>query len=102
MRKRCSVAAVAEQVPAEEPLLTVTGDGAYDTQSVHAAVIQRNATPIIPPKKECQGAQRRWLCAPQRSYRRMQTIGVKYLETLERLPPAQPGKDQDELHQTPG
>ena len=54
MRKRCSVAAVAEQVPAEEPLLTVTGDGAYDTQYVHAAVIQRNATPIITPRKNAK------------------------------------------------
>ena len=43
-----------EQVPAEEPLLTVTGDGAYDTQPVRAAVIQRNATPIIPPRKNAR------------------------------------------------
>ena len=42
------------QVPAEEPLLTVTGDGAYDTQPVHAAVMQRNATPIIPPRKNAR------------------------------------------------
>lgn len=27
------------QVPAQEPLLTLTGDGAYDTQPVHAAVM---------------------------------------------------------------
>ena len=83
-----------EQVPAEEPLLTVTGDGAYDTQPVHAAIIQRHATPIIPPRKNAQGEQR--------SYRHMQTIGAKYLETLERLPPAQPGRDQDALHQAAG
>ncbi len=43
-----------EQVSAEEPLLTVTGDGTYDTQLVHAAVIQRNATPIIPPRKNAR------------------------------------------------
>lgn len=43
-----------EQIPAEEPLLTVTGDGAYDTQPVHAAVMQRNATPIIPPRKNAR------------------------------------------------
>ena len=42
------------QVPAQEPLLTVTGDGAYDTQPVHAAVMQRNATPIIPPRKNAR------------------------------------------------
>jgi len=43
-----------EQVPAEEPLLTVTGDGSYDTQLVHAAVIRRNATPIIPPRRNAR------------------------------------------------
>ena len=42
------------QVPGDEPLLTVTGDGAYDTQPVHAAVMQRNATPIIPPRKNAR------------------------------------------------
>ncbi len=43
-----------EQVPAKEPLLTVTGDGAYDMQPVHAAVMQRNAMPIIPPRKNAR------------------------------------------------
>ena len=53
-----------EQVPAQEPLLTVTGDGAYDTQPVHAAVMQRNAMPchamschvmsIITPRKNAR------------------------------------------------
>lgn len=44
-----------EQIPAEELLLTVIGDGAYDTQPpVHAAVIERNATPIIPPRKNAR------------------------------------------------
>lgn len=43
-----------EQIPAEELLLIVIGDGAYDTQPVHAAVIERNATPIIPPRKNAR------------------------------------------------
>lgn len=43
-----------EQVPGDEPLLTVTGDGAYDTQPVHAAVMRRNAKPIIPPRKNAR------------------------------------------------
>ncbi len=42
------------QVPAQQPLLTVIGDGAYDTQPVHAAVIRRNATPIIPLRKNAR------------------------------------------------
>lgn len=42
------------QIPADELLLTVTGDGTYDTQPVHAALIQRNAMPIIPPRKNAR------------------------------------------------
>lgn len=41
-------------MPGDELLLTVTGDGAYDAQPVHAAVMQRNATPIIPPRKNAR------------------------------------------------
>lgn len=37
------------QLPADESLLSVTGDGAYDTQHVYAAVMRRNVMPIIPP-----------------------------------------------------
>ncbi|CAB5697970.1 Transposase DDE domain [Comamonas aquatica] len=43
-----------EDIPAEELLLTVIGDGAYDTQSVHAAAIEHNATPSIPPRKKAR------------------------------------------------
>ena len=42
------------QIPADELLLTVTGDGAYDTLPVHAALIQCNAIPIIPPRKNAR------------------------------------------------
>lgn len=42
------------QVSAQEQLLTVTRDEAYDTQPVHAAVMQRNAAPIIPPRKNAR------------------------------------------------
>lgn len=46
----------------------MTGDGAYDTQPVHAAVMQRNATPSMPPRKNARvrkgealrTAMRRW------------------------------------------
>jgi hypothetical protein len=36
--------ALLAQVPAQELLLTVIGNGAYDTQPVHAAVMHRNAS----------------------------------------------------------
>lgn len=35
-------------------MLTVIGDGSYDTQPVHAAVIERNATLTIPPRKNAR------------------------------------------------
>lgn len=79
-----------EQVPAEESLLTV---GAYDTQHVHAAVIQRNATPIIPPRKNAR--LRKGDC-------RMKARRAQALEKLEWLPSTQLGGDQDALHQMVG
>jgi len=82
-----------EQIPGDEPLLTATGDGAYDTQPVQATVIQRNATPIIVPRKNAR--MRKGDC-------RMQVLRSRALEKLALLPPTQPGGDQDELHQTAG
>lgn len=35
-------------------MLSFTGDGAYDTQPVYEAVIQRGAVPIIPPQKNAR------------------------------------------------
>ncbi|KWT64798.1 transposase, IS4 [Comamonas testosteroni] len=43
------MAQLLTQLPQDEPLLSVTGDGAYDTHAVHAAVMEHNAMPIIPP-----------------------------------------------------
>lgn len=90
------------QVPDDDPLLTVTGDGAYDTQPVHTAVMQHQCHSHHSPEKECQDAQRRCLCAPQCGYPRMQALRSQAVEKLEWLPPAQPGRDQDELHQAAG
>ena len=42
------------QLPAGESLLSVTGDSAYDTQTVYAAVMERNAMPIIPLRKNAR------------------------------------------------
>ena len=36
------------QIPADEPIGTVTADGAYDTRRWHKAIIARDAVPIIP------------------------------------------------------
>ena len=40
-----------EQIPPEEPIGTVTADGAYDTRSCHAAIAAREATPVIPTRR---------------------------------------------------
>ena len=40
-----------EQIPLEEPISTVTADGAYDTRTCHAAIAGRGGTAIIPIRK---------------------------------------------------
>lgn len=43
-----------QQLPEDEVLESLTGDGAYDTQPVYEAVIKRGAIPIIPPRKNAR------------------------------------------------
>ncbi len=40
-----------EQIPPKEPIGTVTADGAYDTRACHAAVAARQATAVIPTRR---------------------------------------------------
>ncbi len=40
-----------DQIPEGEEIGTVTADGAYDTRRCHTAIIDRQATPIIPIRK---------------------------------------------------
>ena len=42
------------QIPPDEPIASVSGDGAYDTKACHAAIAQRNAQAVIPPRKNAQ------------------------------------------------
>lgn len=42
------------QIPADETLSSVSGDGAYDTKACHAAIARRNAQAIIPPRKNAK------------------------------------------------
>lgn len=44
-----------EQLPAAEPLLNVRGEGAYDTQLIYVAVMERKAMPIIAPRERMRG-----------------------------------------------
>ncbi len=42
-----------EQIPSDESIDTIGGDGAYDTQACYASITARGAIPSIPP---CEGA----------------------------------------------
>jgi hypothetical protein len=42
------------QIPPTEKLMTVTTDGAYDTRLCHAAIADRGAAAIIPPRRNGQ------------------------------------------------
>src|SRR3972149_548182 len=39
------------QIPEDEPMLSVGGDGAYDTRNCHAAIAERGAAAIIPVRR---------------------------------------------------
>ena len=39
------------QIPADQPIGTVTADGAYDTRTCHAAIAERGGTAVIPIRK---------------------------------------------------
>ena len=43
-----------EQLPEDEDLESLTGDGAYDTQQVYEAVAKRGALAVIPPRKNAR------------------------------------------------
>ncbi|CAN0628114.1 protein of unknown function [Burkholderia multivorans] len=43
-----------KQIPADEPITSVSGDGAYDTQLCHAAIAARGAQAIIPLRRNAQ------------------------------------------------
>lgn len=46
-----SLPELLNQIPEGEEIGTVTADGAYDTRRCHAAIIDRQASPIIPIRK---------------------------------------------------
>jgi hypothetical protein len=39
------------QIPKDEPILSVGGDGAYDTRACHAAIAERGADAVIPVRR---------------------------------------------------
>ncbi|WP_175743852.1 IS5 family transposase, partial [Burkholderia ambifaria] len=45
------LAELLDQIPDDELLDVIGGDGAYDTKPCHAAIAARGATPSIPPRE---------------------------------------------------
>lgn len=43
-----------DQIPEEEPIASVCGDGAYDTKDCHEAIAKRQADAIIPTRKNAK------------------------------------------------
>lgn len=46
--------ALLEQIPADERIASVNGDGAYDTKDCHEAIAMRSAHAIIPTRKNAK------------------------------------------------
>src|SRR6218665_109081 len=42
------------QIPPDEPIASVSADGAYDTKACHAAIAQHRAQAVIPPRTRAQ------------------------------------------------
>ena len=42
------------QIPVDEPVRTVTADGAYDTRGCHDAIARRGADAVIPPRRNAK------------------------------------------------
>ena len=40
-----------DQIPADQPVGTVTADGAYDTRACYTAIVARGADAVIPPRR---------------------------------------------------
>ena len=43
-----------DQIPPDEEIGSVTGDGAYDTRKCHDAIATRNGHAVIPPRKNAK------------------------------------------------
>ncbi len=78
------------QIPSNEMLVSVVGDGAYDTKGCYAAIASRDAEAIIPVRKNGKhwkentvGASTRNKCITNNEAPR-----ARHLEEMERLPSA--------------
>ena len=102
-----------DQIPADEQIGTVTGDGAFDTRRCHSAILERGGTAIIPIRKNgrrwrenCPAAKARneILKATQRLGRIRRTYAAPVaprflllLETLVRISRPKPDGSKEEV-----
>ena len=92
------------QLHPEEQIGIISGDGAYDTRGVYEASAARGAALVVPPKAQRQAVEGayHWSGGAQREPACHQALRTPPLEALERLSPAQPGRDGDVPPQAPG
>ena len=43
-----------KQIPPDQPIASVTADGAFDTHKCHDAIAERGAAAVIPPRKNAK------------------------------------------------
>jgi hypothetical protein len=55
------------QIPPDEPIASVSTDAAYDTKDCHAAIAQRGAQAVIPPRKNGKTWKETWVGASVRN-----------------------------------
>ena len=48
------------QIPEDETILSVGGDGAYDTRNFHAVIARRGADPVIPVRRNGRAIWKKW------------------------------------------
>jgi hypothetical protein len=90
-----------DQIPADESVASVSGDGAYDAQGCHEAIARRGAQAVIPTSKNAKPwkDQRPGATARNAILAATRPTGQENLEEVEPLSPAQPFRDQDALLQ---
>jgi hypothetical protein len=88
-----------KQIPATEPLLSVRGDGAYDTKACYEAISSRQAAAIIPTRKNAK----RWKENTAGAKARNETLAATAvsraddMEKMERLSSTKFSRNKDAL-----
>ena len=88
-----------KQIPAEEPIGTVTADGAYDTRACHSAVAAREATAVIPTRRGDRPWRETTPGAKARNdiLRASRRFGRAIWRNLERVPPTKSHRGENEM-----